>query len=259
MGTRYKPCKPASDSFLSSRNMEKRRSTPRLRGPEGPQYWQASSSEPQDFTIYTFFSHSVTSTPAYEFPAPKSRQPVYSEPFFSEASVDLISSPPPPDPARELFSEDEDEALMSVGGWQSMITPQADEDNPLEQPRSNMILDRFAASSPTPLSDYAGDETPTPAGWTSPRSHPRRSGTYSRPYSPPFSFYQQQVIGAWERERESDREDDRRRPSRPRGFDPDGESVWGFVDPDGAPSGAADAEDPESPDKTTERFLFPER
>jgi hypothetical protein len=173
--------------------------------------------------------------------------------------------PPPPDPATELFSEDEDEALTNVGGWQSVLTPQVDEENSLEQPRTNMILDRFAAASPTPLSDYAGDEAPmyTPTGWASPRHLPR-SGTYpregaSRPYSPPFSFYQQQVIGAWERERESDRGDDGRRASMPRGFDPDGESVWGFVDPDGTPSGAAGVEDLDSTDKTTERTLFAER
>lgn len=78
-------------------------------------------------------------------------------------------------------------------------------------------------------------------------------------YSPPVSFYQQQVIGAWERERERQRENDRRRPRGGRGFDPDGASaVWGVVDPDGI-DGATDVEEPGSPDKANEHFLFPER
>ena len=199
----------------------------------------------------------MTPTPAYEFPPQKSRQQVYSEPYFSDASLDLVSSPPPPDRATELFSEDEDETLMNVGQWQSVLTPQVEEETLLEQPPTNMILDRFAASSPTPLSEYAGDETPQPyARISSTRFHslpayPPENAITS--YASPVSFYQQQVIGAWERERGSDREDDRRPPSR---FDPDGESVWGFVDPDGAPT---DVEEPGSPDKMTERFLFPER
>jgi len=202
----------------------------------------------------------VTPTPAYEFPAQKSRRRLYSEPYFSDASLDLVSSPAPPGQAAELFSEDEEEALTSVDQWQPDLTPQAEEETPLELPPANMILDRFAASSPIPLSDYAGDETPQPSGWTTTRQHSRRSGVYpvenaGTSYSPPVSFYQQQVIGAWERERDSDREDGRRLPSRVGEFDPDGESVWGFVDPDGAP----DVEEPGSPDKTTERFLFPER
>jgi hypothetical protein len=149
---------------------------------------------------------------------------------------------------------------MNVGQWQSVLTPRVEEENPLEQPPTTMILDRFAASSPIPLSEYAGDETPQPYGrisstrYHSLSAYPPENGSTS--YAPPVSFYQQQVIGAWERERESDREDGRRRPSRARGFNPDGESVWGFVDPDGAPS---DVEEPGSPDKMTERFLFPER
>ena len=258
LGTRYVPCKSASDGFLSSRNMDKRSSSSRLRG---SQYWQASGSQAQDFTVYSFFSHSVTPTPAYAFPAQKSRQRVYSEPHFSDASLDLVSSAPSLEHPTELVSDDdEDETLMNVGQWQSVLTPRGEEETSLEQPPTNMILDRFAASSPTPLSEYAGDETPQPYGRVSssryhslPAYPPENASTT---YAPPVSFYQQQVIGAWERERESDREDDRRRPSRARGFDPDGESVWGFVDPDGAPS---DVEEPDSPDKMTERFLFPER
>ncbi|KAF8187174.1 hypothetical protein BJ912DRAFT_970392 [Pholiota molesta] len=98
-------------------------------------------------------------------------------------------------------------------------------------------------------SDDEGDSFPFRGDWSSDLTS----------YSPPVSFYQQQVIGAWERERERQRENDRRRPRGGRGFDPDGASaVWGVVDPDGI-DGETDVQEPGSPDKANEHFLFPER
>ncbi|KAF8967501.1 hypothetical protein BDZ97DRAFT_524966 [Flammula alnicola] len=70
LGIRYIPCKSASDSFFCGRHNDKSHAT-RLRGPEGPQYWQASSSHASDHTIFTFFSDAVTPTPSFEFPVQK--------------------------------------------------------------------------------------------------------------------------------------------------------------------------------------------
>lgn len=160
-------------------------------------------------------------------------------------------------------TDDEGDSYPVPGEWSSDLAALG-EDVPSP---SNIILDRFSASSPIPQSD--GEDTPS-SQWNQPPprtySRPRRprlhtsstvyEGVVPYSYSPPVSFYQQQVIGAWERERERERENDRRRP---RGFDPDGESVvWGVVEPEGA-SGVGDVQEPGSPDKANERFLFPER
>ncbi|KDR84439.1 hypothetical protein GALMADRAFT_151335 [Galerina marginata CBS 339.88] len=258
LGTRYTPCKSAADTFFCSRNNEKSQpsaSSSHLRGPEGPQYWQPSSPRGSDHTIYTFFSNAVTSTPTYEFPAPKAR----TRPrLYSDASLHIISSPPlasrglPSDPSAEFFSDDEEEdeaaVIASGGSWHSGPTPPAD--GSLLTPRAEgdsaeaILFDRLVTASPTPLSDV-GEES---SHLIPPRvySHARRPRIYpDDPVPAPVSFYQQQVIGAWERERERQRE----RTASP-GFDPDGESfVWGVADP----------EEPGSPDKSYEHFLFPER
>ncbi len=200
--------------------------------------------------MFTFFSGAVTPSPSYNFPTPKPSTHPHSN--LGGLPADANYYP-------DAVSSDEEGDFPIGGEWSSDLTALGDDTpNP-----SDVILDRFSASSPTPLSD---DDLPQ---WSQPR--PR---TYSRPhrpriytsstvyegavpysYSPPVSFYQQQVIGAWERERERERENDRRRP---RGFDPDGGSVWGVVDPEGT-GGAADIQEPGSPDKANERFLFPER
>lgn len=156
-------------------------------------------------------------------------------------------------------------------------------------PRPEMILDRFSASSPVPFSETGEDNISATAptvsrsswGFQPPRHHNRNAITptsglnvrsssdddnRSRQYD---SFYQQQVFGAWEREREMDRTRNMDGDgwgvdvsdvdvSARWGLDPDGESeVWGVVD--AGHTWAADPYDPESADKNSEGPLFPER
>ena len=86
LGMRYKPCKTASDGIFNSR--PNGRQNPSAFSPEGSRYWHAqshtraasSTSAPSDqsgphskinassFFVYTFFSTSVSSSPAYAFP-----------------------------------------------------------------------------------------------------------------------------------------------------------------------------------------------
>jgi hypothetical protein len=155
-------------------------------------------------------------------------------------------------------------------------------------PRPEMILDRFAASSPIPFSE-TGDEnvpitnTTITDSWGFPAGNSRQ---YTRrPITPTLglnfrspsdgnnqphrheSFYQQQVLGAWEREREVEELDRARNVDSDErnvsvlgarwGLDPDGESeVWGVVD--AGQSWAIDY-DSESADKSAEGVLFPGR
>ena len=93
MGIRYTPCKAASESFLqcNNRKLHSAGTSTRLRGPEGPQYWQASGSQSStDHAIYTFFSRAVTSTPQFDFPPMKS---VRRQRAYSDVSLELLSSP----------------------------------------------------------------------------------------------------------------------------------------------------------------------
>ncbi|KAF9477846.1 hypothetical protein BDN70DRAFT_933892 [Pholiota conissans] len=241
LGTRHIPCKAASESFFCTRNTADKA---RLRGPEGPQYWHSSSSQAADHTAFTFFPNAVTSSPSYEFP----RRRVQSN--ASEQSLDVSYYVGP------ASSDEEGDSFPFRDDWSSDGTARGDD----VAGSSNVILDRFATSSPTLLSDFE-DAPPPPRRTYSRARRPRiypattvHEGTVPYSSSPPVSFYQQQVIGAWERERESDR----RRTRGGRAFDPDGASeVWGVVDLDG--NGAVDMQEPGSPDKANERFLFPER
>lgn len=163
------------------------------------------------------------------------------------------------------------------------------EEETTDVPHPAMILDRFSASSPISFSEADdGNVSPTTPtmnrdSWGSPpgyslRHHARSATTptsginfrsHSHGNNEPFqqSFYQQQVLGAWEREREAEEIDrarnvdhDGRRVSGDVrwGLDPDGESeVRGFVD--GGQSWETDPYDSESADKSTEGLLFPER
>jgi hypothetical protein len=157
--------------------------------------------------------------------------------------------------------------------------------------RPEMILDRFSASSPVPFSETEDENVSTTTAtvnrgsWGFPpgylRHHTRsmitpisglrsfREGNH-HPHLQydPESFYQQQVLGAWEREREVEEMDRARNVDNDGrsvsvmdvrwGFDPDGESdVWGVVT--AGQSWDTDPFDSESADKSTEGPLFPER
>lgn len=262
----------------------------RLRGPEGPQYWQASASQTFDHTIYSFFSDAVTSTPGYSFPSQKreTRTPrLYNT--ASEESLNFNSYSPSitphhfPDP---ITSEDEDEEQYYGGEWhQSNYITQDDNPgaNSLQVP-ANMILDRWVTASPTPLSENGDDLdiSPPPVVSQAPRQHnrphihrPVRSRTAPPAVESPIaittttttlttyedtsaSFYQQQVLGAWERERERERLDTRARQhgSGPRApIDRDGGNlVWGVVETE---NDIPEIEEPGSPDKTNEHPFFP--
>lgn len=294
LGTRFVPCKSAADGFYCTKHSGKSHTT-RLRGPEGPQYWQASTSQTSDHTIYSFFSDAVTSTPGYSFPSRKqeSRTPRLYD-TASEESLDYNLYSPSITPHRlsdPIISEDEDEEPYYGGEWhQSNYLIQDDNlsANLLQAP-SNMILDRWATASPTPLSenDDELDITP-PEVHQPPRQHthplvyrPIRShtappavaspititttttttATPGRYEDPSTSFYQQQVLGAWERERERERLDTRARQHGSSVRAPvdqqAGNPVWGVVNT-GSDS-APDVEEPGSPDKTNEPFFFPPR
>jgi len=165
------------------------------------------------------------------------------------------------------------------------------EEENTDVPHPAMILDRFSASSPISFSEADdGNVSPTTptanrGSWGSPagyllRHHTRtaitptsrinfRSHNHDNNEAPQQSFYQQQVLGAWEREQEAEEMD------RARNVHHDGRSViddvrWGWgLDPDGesevrgvvdaGESWATDPYDSESADKSTEGFLFPER
>ena len=147
-------------------------------------------------------------------------------------------------------------------------------------PRPEMILDRFSASSPVPVSEPIDENTPVTNAYANHGSwgfspgylrHHNRStinpGLNFRSFndSQPLlqyaheSFYQQQVLGAWERERGLE-EMDRERYVDGWGVSVDGwglnldgesENVWG--------AWPADQYDSESADKSTEGPLFPGR
>ena len=306
MGIRYKPCKAASDSFLqcNNRKLHSADTSTRLRGPEGPQYWQASGSQSStDHAIYTFFSRAVTSTPQYDFPPTKS---VRRQRAYSDVSLELFSSPTPatqtlPNGNEGDFYRDIEDT-NGVSEWdrlgegysrdigQTATRNYPDDDEITDVPRPEMILDRFSASSPVPVSESVDENVPATnasvsRGWGfSPgylRHHTRSaitptSGLNFRSYSDsnnnqPLlqyaheSFYQQQVLGAWERERGFEEMDRARHVDNDGwgvsvngwwGLNPDGESedVWGVVD-----AWPADSYDSESADKSTEGPLYPGR
>ena len=299
MGIRYVPCKAASDSLFLPCNNRKLHATDtsaRLRGPEGPQYWYASSSQSSaDHAIYTFFPHAVTPTPQYDFPATKSatRQRVYSD-----ASIDLVSSPPTVTQTFRSGNEDgfyaDDDERNGVPEWDRL----GEEHDVMEfvplnyfneevreianVPSPEMILDRFSPTSPVPFSETADEyvsAVPANLGsWGFPPEHlqhqtqsviaPTSGIAFRSPNAgidQPHqyeSFYQQQVLGALEREREVEEIDRSSNDGNVMGvrwgFDPDGESeVWGVLDAE--PSWAADPYDSESTNKSTEGFSLPER
>lgn len=290
------PCKAASDSFFlpcNNRKLHGVDASNRLRGPEGPQYWQASSSQSStDHAIYTFFPQAVTSTPQYDFPPLKSvaRQRSYPIDLVSPTLTPPLAQAFPTGTSSDFYADTEE--VNGVREWDrlgedrdrsiSEFIPQGDV-------RPNIILDRFSASSPVPFPFLdPGDEnvsatTPTlnRGSWGFPPAHlqyPARSmitptsglglrslNDQSHLQYDHESFYQQQVLGAWEREHEVEEMD------RVTNVDNDGRSVsvldvgWG-VDPDGesevwgvGQSWAADPYDSESADKSTEGPLFPER
>jgi len=154
-----------------------------------------------------------------------------------------------------------------------------------------MILDRFSASSPVPVSEPVDENVPAtntsvsrgswgfPPGYmrhhtrsaiTPTSGHNFRSLSDSNNNQPLLqyaheSFYQQQVLGAWERERGLEEMDRARHVDNDGwgvsvngwwGLNRDGESenVWGVVD-----AWPADPYDSESADKSTEGPLFPGR
>ena len=302
LGIRYIPCKAASDSLFLPCNNRKLYATDvsnRLRGPEGPQYWQASSSQSStDHAIYTFFPRAVTSIPQYDFPPKK---PVTRQRAYSDESIELISSPSTVVQVfangneRDRYANTEEHPDWRLLGeeytrdmeFTSRNYP--NEEETTDVPHPAMILDRFSASSPISFSEADdGNVSPTTPtmnrdSWGSPpgyslRHHARSATTptsginfrsHNHGNNEPFqqSFYQQQVLGAWEREREAEEIDrarnvdhDGRRVSGDVrwGLDPDGESeVRGFVD--GGQSWETDPYDSESADKSTEGLLFPER
>jgi len=305
LGIRYTPCKAASDSFFlpcNRRKLHAADASTRLRGPEGPQYWQPSSSQlSADHAIYTFFPDAVTSTPQYNFPPTKSatRQRAYSD-----ASIDLVSSPPtvsqafPSGADGDFYAGTEEttewgqEHDRNIGEFGPRNYPDGEEEME-DVPRPEMILDRFSASSPVPFSETddenvsATTATVNRGSWGFPSTFLQRqtqsavtptSGLNFRPVNDGNdlahlqpgheSFYQQQVLGAWEREREVEEMDRARNVDNDGrsisvldarwGFDPDGEAeVWGVVD--AGRSWATDPYDSESADKSTEGPLFPER
>ena len=303
MGIRYTPCKAASDSFLqcNNRKLHSADAPTRLRGPEGPQYWQASSSQSAaDHAIYTFFSRAVTSTPHYDFPPTKSarRQRAYSDVSFELISSPTAATPTFPSGNEGDFYRDTEDTTVAPE-WEEgydrdivQITTRnyPDEEEITDVPRSEMILDRFSASSPLPVSEPADENVPVTnasvsrGSWgLSPgylRHHTRSaitptSGLNFRTFgdgnnNQPLlqyaheSFYQQQVLGAWERERGLDEMDRARHVDNDGwgvsvngwGLNPDGESedVWGVVD-----TWPTDPYDSESADKSTEGPLFPGR
>jgi hypothetical protein len=165
-----------------------------------------------------------------------------------------------------------------------------DDEETTEVPPPEMILDRFSASSPVPVSEPVDENGPTTnasisrGSWGASsgylRHHTRSaitptSGLNFRSFgdsnnNQPLlqyaheSFYQQQVLGAWERERGLEEMDRARHVDNGGwgsvdewwGLNPDGESenVWGAVD-----AWPADSYDSESADKSTEGPLFPGR
>jgi hypothetical protein len=307
LGIRYTPCKAASDSLFLQHNNRKLHSadtSTRLRGPEGPQYWQASSSQSStDHAIYTFFSRAVTSTPQYDFPPAKS---VRRQRAYSDVSIELVSSPTEVTPTfpsgneGDFYTDTEDTGVpewdrlgegysRDIGQITTRSFPDDEEmGENTDVPPPEMILDRFSASSPVPVSEFVDENVPATnasvsrGSWGfSPgyqRHHTRSaitptSGVNFRSLSDsnnqPLlqfaheSFYQQQVLGAWERERGLEEMDRARNVDDDGwtrwGLNPDGESeVWGVVDA-GQSSWAADPYDSESADKSTEGPLFPGR
>ena len=302
MGIRYTPCKAASDSFLqcNNRKLHSADTSTRLRGPEGPQYWQASSSQSlTDHAIYTFFSNAVTPNPQYDFPPTKS---VRRQRAYSDVSIELVSSPTVVTPTfpsgneGDFYRDTED--TNGVPEWDRLGEGyNRDIGHPDEEigennnvPRPEMILDRFSASSPAPVSESVDENVPATnasvsrGSWGfSPgylRHHTRsaitptsglnfRSSSDSNRNQPLLqyaheSFSQQQVLGAWERERGLEEMDRARHVDNDGwgvsvngwGLNPDGESedVWGVVD-----AWPADPYDSESADKSTEGPLFPGR
>ena len=302
MGIRYTPCKAASDSFIqcNNRKLHSVDTSIRLRGPEGPQYWQASSSQSStDHAIYTFFSHAVTSTPQYDFPPTKSVRPQRA---YSDVSIELVSSPMAVTPTfpsvneGDLHRDTEDangalEWDVSIGQITTMDYSDEEIGENTDVSHPEMILDRFSTSSPIPVSDPIDENVPaintsvSRGSWGFPpgylRHHTRsaitptlghnfRSFSDSNNNQPLLqyaheSFYQQQVLGAWERERGVEEMMDRVRhvdndgwgvSVNGWGLNPDGESedVWGVVD-----AWPADSYDSESADKSTEGPSFPGR
>jgi hypothetical protein len=91
LGTRYKPCAIAADSLFNSPSTSAPPPRPHSGPlhPSGPRYWRQSSSSTavassvrrpsslrhpspsriSPYYVYTFFSHSVTPSPSYTFPA----------------------------------------------------------------------------------------------------------------------------------------------------------------------------------------------
>ena len=302
MGIRYTPCKAASDSFFqcNNRKLHSADTSNRLRGPEGPQYWQASNSQSStDHAVYTFFSRAVTSTPQYDFPPPKSAR---RQRAYSDVSIELISSPTAVTPTfpsgndGEFYTDTED--ANGVAEWEEGYNRDVEQTTTrnypddeeigenVDVPRPDMILDRFSASSPVPVSEPVDENVPPTNSSVSrgswgfypgyQRHHTRSAITptsglnfrslsdNNQPllqYARESSFYQQQVLGAWERERGLEEMDRARNVDYDGwsgwGLNPDGESeVWGVVD---AQSWVADPYDSESADKSTEGPLFPGR
>jgi hypothetical protein len=161
--------------------------------------------------------------------------------------------------------------------------PEEDIAEIIDVPRPEMILDRFSSSSPIPFSETSDESVPaanitvTHTSWGLPAGnlrhhtqsaiptpglnfHSLSDGNNHHPQSTHESFYQQQVLGAWEREREEivrarNVDNDGRSADARWGLDPDGESeVWGVADV--RQSWAADPYDSESADKSMEGALF---
>ena len=275
LGIRYIPCKAASDSFSLPSNNRKLHSadaSTRLRGPEGPQYWQASSWQSStDHAIHTFFPHAVTSTPQYNYPPAKSFR---RHRAYSDVSTELVMSPSAmtqtfPNGNEGDFYTDTEET-NGVPGWDRLgeeysrdtrqtTTRNHPNDEAMREisdiPRPEMILDRFSASSPISFAETADENIPVTnavdRSWGFPveylRPHTRSAITPTSALNfrslndgnaqlhiqhDHEPFYEQQVLGAWESEWEMEEMD------RARNVNNDGWSVsvldarWG-LDPDG--------------------------
>jgi len=260
LGTRYTPCKSASDGFFCTRQSDKIPSSSIHPNPHtttvGPASYSRVFGTPKHH-IYTFFADAVSPTPSYTFPT---RKPSASRlrsglghdgvPISPDASPSprFASLSLPPEPYIYTYDEDEDEESENNPwlpdttyygpGWRPITGPGVDPSgSPTSPPAAGTssslfltsapdtrgtILDRYVPSSPTPVvadSDPWGQAFPgsepqpqlrTRNGRTARRStmgrlHPSlSSGLAGGTQEEPVSFYQQQIITAWERERGSD-------------------------------------------------------
>ena len=287
LGTRYKPCKTASEGIFAPRSNGRPCVSSPLH-PEGSRYWHAqshtrssispttSSHTPQhdqtaskSFTnhssglyyVYTFFSTSVSSSPAYSFPPrhpsihPTSSesqppqqpyQPQYRPRSFQFQQRPQVTQPNPQipspfsrsgftaGPAANLNNEINDDnddsdpvpeiTFVSDSQPERPATPAFTAEN-LAPINEVVIFDRVMTASPTSLSEYGDTGTETQM---QSRLDDERQDVYAQ--------YQYQMDVVEE------------------GYQGQGYRYGPTLDPDGE-----FVAEPDSPDKTGEVMLLPER